>query len=208
MTRTWLPWSAASLACGSVLMVLGTLLLPAGGDFGGLIASVENDEGQWVVASFVYYLASVGMTLGMPAVIVLLSSRGRVMGLTGVACWTIGTIGLAGYGALLMLFRAVVESAELSPADVRAISEDGTLVAFVLLFAGAFVVGELLTALALLRSRAVPTWVSVLLLVHVGLQGAASVLPDALQYVTAMVLGVALMGVAVEANDKWSASVA
>lgn len=206
MRTTWLPWSAASLACGSVLMVLGSLLLPADGDFADLIASVESDNGQWVVASFAFYLASVGMTLGMPSVILLLSRRGRVMGLVGVGCWTIGTIGLAGYAALLMLFRAVVDSADLTPGDVEAISNDTTLMAFVGVFAVAFILGELLTALALLRSRIVATWVSMLLLVHVGLQVVAGLLPEALQSATAMLLGVALVGVAVQANDEWTAS--
>lgn len=211
MRMTWLPWSAASLACGAVLMVLGSLLLPAGGNFADLVASVQSDHGQWVVASFAFYLASVAMTLGMPSVVVLLTHRGRVLGLTGVAIGAIGTIGLAGYAALLMLFRAVVDSAELTAGDVAAVTNDGTLQAFVAVFAGAFVLGELLTALALMRSRSVARWVSGLLLVHVGLQAVTALVPDSpdlLRDLTAMLLGVALMGVAVEANDEWSVSAA
>ena len=212
MRMTWLPWSAASLACGAVLMVLGSLLLPAGGDFADLVASVESDHGQWVVASFAFYLAAVGMTLGMPSVIVLLSHRGRVLGLTGIGIWAIGTIGLAGYAALLVLLRAVIGSAELTAGDVEAVTNDRTLLAFVAVFAVAFVLGELLTALALLRSRAVARWVSGLLVVHAALQAVtalvADMTPDLVRDLTAMLLGVALMGVAVEANDEWSASAA
>ena len=207
MTKTWLPWSAASLASGSVMMVLGTLMLPADGNFADLIASVQGEGGRWVMASFAFFLASVGLTLGLPAVITLLHERGRRTGLVGIGVWTIGTIGVAGYAALLILFRAVVTNSELGPDDVEAVSNDATLMAFVGIFAVAFYLGEVLTAIALLRARSIPKWVALLLLAHPGLQVVSGVMPEFLQDAQSLVLGVALMGVAVHANEAWTQSV-
>jgi hypothetical protein len=206
MDKTWLPWSAASLASGSVMMVLGSLMMPSDGSFAELIATVQGEGGRWVMASFAFFLAAVGLTLGLPALLTLLNTRGRRTGLIGIGVWTIGTIGVAGYAALLILFRAVVTNVELSAEDVEALSKDATLLAFVAIFASAFYLGEVLTAVALLRARTVPKWIAMLLLAHAGLQLVTGVMPEILQDVQTLVLGVALMGVAVHANDTWSQS--
>ena len=124
---TWQPWSAASLASGAVLLVLGSLMLPSG-QIADVIHAVEFEGAQWVMASFALVLESVGLTLGLPTVLTLLRRRGRGIGLVGVGVWSLGTIATSGYAAMLIFFSALVNAVELTPADVEAIASDTTLV--------------------------------------------------------------------------------
>lgn len=207
MSTTWQPWSAASLASGAVLLVLGTLMLPSEANVADLIATVQDESGRWIMASFAFFLASLGMTMGLPSVITLLGRRGRRTGMVGIGVWALGTIGLSGYAAMLILFRTMVDTLgdDLTPAHVEMISDDGTLLAFILIFAVAFYVGEFLTAIALLRARTVKRWVAVLLLAHPVLAPLTGLLPEALQNAHILLVGVALMGIAIHANDTWTA---
>ena len=202
MGATWQQWSAASLASGAVLLVLGSLMLPAdGGDVAAMIASVRGESGRWVMEAFAFLLASVALTLGMPSVLTLLGGRGRLLRLVGVGVWAMGTIGLAAYAALLIFFRAVVPAVDMTPAQADRIAADPTLLAFVVAITAAFLLGEVLTAIALLLSRLLPVWVGVLMLVHAAVASVAEQLPTAVERAQVLMFGVALMGVAVRANE-------
>lgn len=201
MGTTWQQWSAASLASGAVLLVLGSLSLPAdGSDIPGILASVKDDSGKWVMASFAFLLASAAMTVGLPSVVALMRTRGQRFGLVAVGTWALGSVGLAGYAALLIFFRTVERAIGLSNDQARDIAGDPSLVAFVLLITVAFVVGEMLTAAALLYARAVPPWVGVLLLVHALLATVAEALPTPVERAQVLLFGVALMGIAIQAS--------
>ena len=63
----------------------------------------------------------------------------------------------------------------------------------------AFFLGELLLAIALLRARTTPTWVPVLLLLHVATIFVGRFLPDPLSKATVLLLAVALAGIAIQA---------
>jgi hypothetical protein len=202
MGATWQQWSAASLASGAVLLVLGSLMLPTdGGDVSGILVSVTEHGEKWVMAAFAFLLASVTLTLGMPSVLTLLRQRGHRLGLVGVGTWAMGSIGLAGYAALLVFFETVVPIAELTPADGARVADDGTLQLFVGFITVAFVLGELLTAIAFLVARTVPVWVAVLLLLHALTASVAELMPEPFERGQVILFGVALMGIAVRAND-------
>ena len=202
MGAAWQQWSAASLASGAVLLVLGSLMLPAdGGDVAAMIASVRDESGRWVMAAFAFLLASVALTLGMPSVLTLIGGRGRLLGLVGIGVWAMGTIGLAAYAALLIFFRAVVPAVDMTPAQADRIAADPTLLAFVVAITAAFLLGEVLTAIALLLARVLPVWVAVLMLVHAAVAAVAEQLPTAVERAQVLMFGVALMGVAVRANE-------
>jgi hypothetical protein len=69
---------------------------------------------------------------------------------------------------------------------------------------GAFYLGELLLAIALLRAGNTARWIPAVLLLHVALFPLANLLPDQLQAMTALLITVALCGVGITANQNAS----
>lgn len=204
MSTTWQHWSAASLASGAVLLVLGSLMLPAdGGDIPGMIDSVRDQSGKWVMASFAFLLASGAMTLGLPSVLTLVRTRGHRFGMVAVGIWAMGTIGLGAYAALLIFFRTVVPAVHMTPAEARVVAADPILTAFILVITVSFLLGEVLTGVALLIARTVPPWVGALLLVHALVASVAEALPTPVERLQVVMFGVALMGISVRASGTW-----
>ena len=206
MGTGWLPWSAASLASGAVLLVLGALSLPPTTEVSQVIGVVNHQDSAWLMASASFFLASVGLTMGLPAVLWLFPRRHQPVGLVGLWVWAVGTIGTAGFAALLVMFRAVVHTVDLTPDQVEALSRDPLLRLGLGAVAGAFYLGELVVALVLLRGRTAPSWAPVALLLHVATAPFEHLLPPHLQGLPTIVLGVGLMGLAVRATETWAGS--
>lgn len=206
MGAGWLPWSAASLASGAVLLVLGALSMPPTTEVGQVVGVVAHQDAAWLMASASFFLASVALTMGLPAILWLFPRRHQPVGYVGLWTWAVGTIGMAGVAALLVLFRAVVHTVEMTPDQVEALSRDPLLRIGLGAVFGAFYLGELVVALVLLRGRAAPTWVPAALLVHIAMAPVNDLLPPRLQGLQAIVLGVGLMGAAVRATESWAAS--
>ncbi len=189
-----------------MLLVLGALSMPPTTEVGQVIDVVTHQDGAWLMASASFFLASVGLTMGLPAVLWLFPRRHQTVGLVGLWIWAVGTIGTAGVAAILILFRAVVHTVEMTPAQVEALSDDPLLRLGLGAVFGAFYLGELVVALVLLRGRAAPVWVPGLLLLHIAIAPVNHLLPVQLQGVQTIVLGVGLMGVAVRATEAWAGS--
>ena len=206
MGAGWLPWSAASLASGAVLLVLGAFSMPPTTEVGQVIDVVTHQDAAWLMASASFFLASVGLTMGLPAILWLFPRRHQPVGLVGLWTWAVGTIGTAGVAALLILFRAVVHVVDLTPDQAEALSRDPLLRLGLGAVSGAFYLGELVVALVLLRGRAAPVWVPTVLLVHVAIAPFNHLLPPHLQGLHTIVLGVGLMGAAVRATESWAGS--
>ena len=206
MGEGWLSYSAAALASGAVALVLGALALPSSPNAHEVLTTVQLDDGRWLMGSIAFFIASITLTLGLPAVLFLVQRRGRALGMAGVAIFAIGTIGTAGYAAMLVFFRALVMQSVITVDQVDRLSSDGGLVLYMGVFLIAFYLGEALIALALLRARTVPRWVPALMLLHVAFLPVGGMLPDFFTTVQAVVVGVALMGTAVSANDASVAS--
>jgi hypothetical protein len=194
------------LASGAVLLVLGALSMPPTSEVGQVIDAVTHQDAAWLMATASFFLASVGLTMGLPAMLWLFPRRHQVVGLVGLWIWAVGTIGTAGVASLLVLFRAVSRTVDLTPEQVEALSRDPLLRLGLGAVFVAFYLGELVVALVILRGRAAPVWVPVVLLLHVALAPLNHLLPANLQSVQAIVLGVGLMGIAVRATESWVGS--
>lgn len=204
MGDRWLPWSAASLASGAVLLVLGTFSLPSSFAVADLMRSVQNDGGQWLLAAAAFFLAAVGITLGLPTIYWLLPPRHSSVGMVGLWIWSFGTIGAAGLSAHLVLFRALSLHLDLTTSDVQALSQDPAVLLWVYGFLGTCYLGELIVALVLLTGRTVGRWVPLLLIAHIVLTPINQSLPEVAQPLSAILTGVALMGMAVRASENWA----
>lgn len=206
MGTWWLQWSAASLASGAVLLVLGALAMPPTSEVGQVIVALDQQDAAWLMASASFFLASVALTMGLPAILFLVPARGHALAMVGLWIWGVGTIGTSALAAFLILFRATVRVVEMSPKDVEELSRDPALSLSLLFVVGSFYLGELVVGLVLLRSSVVPRWIPALLVLHVALAPVSELLSEELQDFTAIVLGLGLMGIAVKASEAWAAA--
>jgi hypothetical protein len=200
----WLPWSAASLASGAVLLVLAALTLPPTSEVGQVVGTVRREDAAWLMASAAFFLASVALTMGLPAILTLIPAKRQVVGLVGVWIWSIGTIGTSALAAFLILFRATVRVVDISPTDVEQLGQDPVMTLSLLFVFGAFYLGELVVALVLLLASRLPRWIPALLLVHIAAAPVNHLLPEQLQGVQAVVLGGGLMALAVRSTEAWA----
>ena len=93
-----------------------------------------------------YFFASVALTLGLPSVLTLFTRKGRKLGLTALAVFTVGAIGTCGYAMLLVFFRAMVVEGAIKGAAFADVSEDTGLLIFLQGWVACFYVGILLLA--------------------------------------------------------------
>ena len=165
----WLPVSAASLVAGAMALLLATVLTTDGATTQDMFRTVQEQGGRWLGGAFMYFLASVGLILGLPAIIVLVQGRGRRTAMAACVVLAVGYLGTAGYAALLIFFRALVVTEALTPAALEVAAEENGLMTFVFAWVGAFYLGELLLAIALWRAGTdvIARWVPIALLGHV-----------------------------------------
>lgn len=199
----WLPVSAASLVTGAMALLLASMLTQSGSDAAETFMIVQEQSGQWLGGAVMFFIASVGLILGLPTIVVLVQGRGRRTGLAACVVLAIGYLGTAGYAALLIFLRALVVTDGVTVADVEAVNNETGLLGFVVAWIGAFYVGELLLAIALLRAGAdvCPRWIPVLLLLHV-----ASILasggPDWVSKVAVLLVALPLCGLGIRVMQR------
>lgn len=180
MRSEWVPVSAAALVTGVMALVLGQMLNPAGSDTspaGQMLVAAEY-PGRWLAMSILYFGGAAALVLGMPATMTLFQERrGRGLGITGVAVFTIGCVGVGGLASLMLMFRALaLESRAIEALDkddiglVTAALDDPGLVISLNVWVYGFLGGVLLIALGLFRGRAVPAWVPWLLVAFLVMQ--------------------------------------
>ena len=189
-----------------MLTVLGALTVPSTGEVGQVIEAVRGDGAAWVMASASFFLASIGLTMGLPAILWLFHGRNQASVLVGLWIWSVGTIGTAGVAAVLILFRATVQSVGVTPAEVEALGQDPSLRVGLLAVLGAFYLGELMVAVLLLRWRVVSRWVPGVMLAHVAVAPVNDLLPPEAQGLPAILLGIGLVGIAVKSTESWAES--
>jgi hypothetical protein len=192
------------LASGAVLVVLGALAMPPTSEVGQVVDAIQMQDAAGLMASASFFLASVALTMGLPAILTLIPVRRQTAGMVGLWIWAIGTIGTSALAAFLVLFRATVRVVELSPEQVERLGRDPVVGLSLLFVVGAFYLGELVVALVLLRSPTVPSWVPILLLLHLVVAAFNNLLPPNLQGLQAVVLGIGLMGLSVKAAENWA----
>jgi hypothetical protein len=171
MRTDWIPLSASALVIGAMSLLFGSVLNPAevGGSSAETLRVATEESARWLAMAVMYTLASVTLTLGLPAVLVLLDRRGRRLGLVGVTVFAVGAIGTCGYAMLMVFFRAMVVAGAVRGSGLERITADKGLSVFLVVWVGAFYGGVLLLALSLFLARTTPRWVPVLLLVFVAM---------------------------------------
>ncbi len=203
MRAEWLPVSASSLVIGAMSLVLGTLVNPvrSGQDAGAALRVVEASGGRWLAMAVMFFVASITLSLGLPAVLSLFDRRGRRAGIAGVAVFAVGTIGLSGYAMLMVFFRALVDQGALavSGGDLVKVTRDVGLSVFLYGWIGCFYLGVVLVMAALFLARRTPRWVPLLLLAFVVLTPFTGALGRVGAAVQILTLAIALTGVAIAA---------
>ncbi len=203
MRTDWVQVSASALVIGAMSLVLGTLVNPvqAGQGAGATLRVVESSGGRWLAMAVMFFVASVTLSLGLPAVLSLFTRRGRGAGLVAVCVFAVGTIGLSGYAMLMVFFRALVDrdALKVSGAGLDQVTRDAGLGIFLYGWIACFYGGVILLVLALFVAHRTPTWVPVMLLVFLLLSPFASSLGRVGATVQILALAIAFTGVAVTA---------
>ena len=199
MRNDWVPPSAALLVTGAMALALASLLTPTGSSGSETLQLVRDNDNRWLAVSAIYFLAAAMLIIGLPSVLVLIQDRGRYLGMTAVVTLAVGFIGVAGYAMLLVFLRALVVTDAIRDQSIDAVTEEAGLLVFLYGWIGAFYLGELLLAGALLRALSVPRWVPLLMLLHVLLLPVSAVLPDAVTRGSILVFALAFAGVGIRA---------
>ena len=201
MRSDWVPLSASALVIGAMCLVLGSVLNPAesGASAAETFAVVQEASGRWLAMAVMYFLASLSLTLGLPAVLTLLDRRGRTLGLIGLAVFTLGAIGTCGYAMLMVFFRALVGADAVRSDLLDEVTSDPGLTIFLQGWIGGFYGGIALLAIALLRSRSTARWVPWLMLAFVAVLPFAAHIGRFGTAVQILTLAVAFTGIATAA---------
>lgn len=201
MRTDWVSPSAATLVVGAFALVLGTMLSPAdaGETATQALRVVDQNEGRLLGMAVFYFLASLGLMLGMPAVLSVVARRGWRLGVSGVMVFSVGVLGTAGFAMLLVFFRALVVNGSVTGSSVDQLTDDLGLVVFVYTWVIGFYAGLVLIAAALFVSRATPYWVPGLLLLGVAFAPFAAMLGNLGSALQTLSLAVGFTGVAVAA---------
>lgn len=173
MRSEWVPVSAAALVTGVMALVLAQMLNPTGSDAspaGQMLVAAEN-PGRWLAMSILFFGGATALVLGLPAVMTLFQEpRGRGLGITGVAVFAMGCVGVGGLAAMMLMFRTLALQTLHSSAPnrqeiqlVTASLKDSGLVVPLYVWVYGFIGGVLLIMLGLFRSRSVQKWVPGLL---------------------------------------------
>lgn len=204
MRREWVSLSASALVTGAMAMVLGVLLNPATDSQDPLetLQLVSRSGGQWLAMAVLFFIGSVALTLGLPAILAVFTGRGRRLGLWGVAAFSVGTVGTTGYAMVMAFFRALVAKDAIIGVRLDAAVGDTGLNAFLYSWMAGFYVGVLLIAIALLRERRTPTWVSVAMFAFVAMLPFTHLLGRVGSAVQMLALAVAFTGVAMTATSS------
>ena len=178
------------------------MLLPHGeGDSAQVLRLVEQNNGRWLAVAGLFFLASVAMTLGLPCILTLFDRKGSKLGMIALVVFSIGCIGTSGYAMLLAFFRALVLTDAIRDETLPAVTHDPGLLLFLYFWVAALYLGELLLALALMLAQTTPRWVPWLLLLHVATLPLSSMLPQALQSGSVLLMTVGFAGIAITANN-------
>ena len=204
MRSDWIPLSASALVIGVMALVFGSLLNPVDAEASSAdtMRIVTQEGGRWLGMAVMYFGSSVALTLGLPSVLSLFTTRGRRTGLLAVGVFSIGVIGTAGYAMLLVFFHALVKQGAVEDAKLEDVTADIGLSIFLSSWIAGFYLGLLLLAVALFIAKRTPVWVPILLLVFVAMFPFSAQIGKVGQVVQVMGLAVAFTGIAIAAVNQ------
>jgi hypothetical protein len=202
MRSEWIPLSASALITGAMALVLSQLLDPTTPDGGSdtILMVAESDSGRWLATSLLFFASAVGLLLGMPSLLSLLTRRrGRVIGLLGIAVFSLGVLGLTGFSGLMLMIRSLATHHSISAASLEAVLEDPALELMLMVWKLGFLGGVFLIGLALFRAGTVPGWVPLLFAAFLLSRVLPSGTPEVFEAVGLMFLAAGFTGVATNA---------
>jgi hypothetical protein len=202
MRMDWIPASAAAFVTGAMALTFGSLLLPSGSSTADTLQVARNEDGRWLAAAVIFFIASVALTLGLPAAMSLFDRRGRTLGMVSAVILAVGFLGTAGYSMLIVFFRAIALETQLTGAELDEAVHEMGLTVFLYGWIAGFYLGELLLAIALLRAGTTQRWVPLVLIAHVASLVVSSVLPHSLSSALVLLTAVGFAGVAIEAVTR------
>ena len=201
MRMDWLPISAALLVTGALALCLGAFLLPSSDSTADTLRIVQQQGGQWLTVASIFFLGSVCLTLGVPAILTLFDRRGWTLGMISALVLEVGFIGTAGFAMLMVFFRSLVITDALRDQGLEDASSEAGLTVFLTLWIAGLYLGELLLGLALLRARATPRWVPLALIAHALSFVVSSFLPEVLSKALILLLVAGFCGIAIQATQ-------
>ena len=201
MRIDWVPYSASALVVGASALSVGAIVVPRAGIPSSPLWIVEEQPSSWLVVSGLYLLASVGLILGLPAVLSIFDLRGARAALLGSALFVVGCTGTVAYAVLLAVYRAL-SSGDLFSVGLQDLAGDRGLSVILYGWVLAFALGELMLALALVQARRAPRWVPGLLVLHVGLSPLTPLLPGPVAAVVALLVTIAFAAIGIVANQR------
>ncbi len=204
MRIDWVPFSASALVAGATALSVGAILMPDSEGSEDLVRVVQEEGGLWMAVAVLYFFASALLVIGLPCVLTLFERRGMRTGLTAMAVFTLGCVGIAGFAMVLAFIRALVLEKSVDTSNLDAVVAEPGFAIFLYGWIAFFYLGELLLAIALFRARSTPRWIPALLLAHVLLLPVNNLLPDMLQSLSALLITVSLAGVGISANNLHS----
>lgn len=173
VSRARLGLLTGTLAVTSVLGVIGTVLWPTGsGDFYTYddVAPVRGRFFAVISVMAVLFLLNVPLQ-GLTG-LAIVRRRGSAWATAGAALLWLGAAvqatGIAGWAMLYFFATGPSLNASAGRPFLDAIDTDSRIFAFALIGEGLVILGTILQAVGMFRSRAVPWWVPVLTLVIVG----------------------------------------
>ncbi len=201
MRTDWVPFSASALVIGAMSMVLGAVLNPIAGEGRGaaVLQAAGQSETRWLGMSVMYFLASIFLTLGLPALLSLFVRRGRGLGVVSVGVFAVGTIGLSGFAMLMVFLRTLVSQGVLRGRNLDILGDDVGLAVFLYGWIAGFYLGVLLIGIALFVSRKTAVWVPALLVLFVAVLPLSSHLGRVGSALQVLALAVAFTGIAIAA---------
>lgn len=202
MRNDWIPASAAAFVTGAMALAFGSLLLPSGSSTADTLQVARNQDGRWLAAAVIFFIAAVALTLGLPAMLSVFDRRGRTLGTLSAVVLAVGFLGIAGYAMLIVFFRAIALETPLTGAELDNAVHEAGLTIFLYGWIAAFYLGELLLGVGLLRAGTTQRWVPIALFAHVATAVVNPVLPKAVASATVLLVAVAFAGVAIEAVTR------
>lgn len=202
MRMDWIPASAAAFVTGAMALTFGSLLLPSGSSTADTLQVARNEDGRWLAAAVIFFIASVALTLGLPAAMSLFDRHGRTLGMVSAVILAVGFLGTAGYSMLIVFFRAIALETQLTGAELDEAVHEMGLTVFLYGWIAGFYLGELLLAIALLRAGTTQRWVPLVLIAHVASLVVSSFLPHSLSSALVLLVAVGFSGVAIEAVTR------
>ncbi|HZJ07853.1 MAG TPA: hypothetical protein VFD59_20690 [Nocardioidaceae bacterium] len=155
-------------------LVLGQMLNPSGSNESPatVLEAAGDSSARWMAMSVLFFAAAaaVGLVLGLPCILSLFTGKGRVLGMIGVGIFSVGAISLAGFSAVMLMFRALAVNEAVDLTIVDDVLADGGLSVMLNVWAFSFLGGVAVIALALFRSKRTPAWVPGLLTVFLVIQ--------------------------------------